>query len=111
MDKLSGKASQRRIDGLHRLGCIVTLTYHDNFAPGDIHHITDCGRRMGDRFTICLTPWYHRGVCTWPHSPKEMEKIYGPSLALSKRKFTAAFGTELELLESTNSLLHMLEVA
>ncbi len=97
--KAPTKAQKQRFQKLQELGCICCLKEGGYRAP-DIHHITDCGRRMGHDYTIPLCPYHHRGVITDPH------EIYrGPSLADGKRPFETCYGTELELLSQVNNLI------
>lgn len=93
------KSEKNRIDGFHRIGCIITGS-----PQYDVHHITDCGRRMGHLFTIPLHPWFHRGY-TGGDSVASCRVAWGPSLELDKKSFVEQFGTELELLAKTNAKL------
>lgn len=90
----------------HDLGCIVTRIKRGIYAPPDIHHILDGGRRLGHAHTIPLTPWYHRGIITTEHTTKEMLDMFGPSMALDKRAFEKKFGTESELLKLTDYMIY-----
>jgi Recombination enhancement, RecA-dependent nuclease len=91
------------------VGCIVTRLYFGLYAPPDIHHLTAGGRRLGDEFTIPLSPWYHRGVPIEGMTQKETTEIMGPSLAKSRRAFEDRFGSQWSLLEATNAVLAKLE--
>ena len=104
------KAEKSRILSFGSIGCIVSNLYFD--APGtpyDVHHLTECGRRMGWLYTIPLAPWYHRGVPLQGMSQKWMTENYGPSLAKSKSEFVEAFGTELQLLAKVNKMLGVIK--
>lgn len=94
------KADRKRFEALRNLGCIACRLDGFPGIPAEIHHITDCGRRMGHQYSIPLCVWQHRGVA---------ESIYdhfkGPSLALSKRDFVERYGTELELLAKVNRMI------
>ena len=98
---------QRRCLALQELGCIVSFLYLGRKqVPGDIHHLVEGGRRLGDEYTICLHPWFHRGICPDGNlSVAHAADTWGPSLALNKREFVLRFGTERRLLETTNYLL------
>lgn len=99
------KANKVRIDGFRNIGCIVTRLYFEDYADYDCHHITDCGRRMGNAFVIPLSPWYHRAV---PPSGMTERRAYlelGPTLEKHKKEFIGRFGSEIYLLEQTNKLL------
>lgn len=94
-----------RFAKLYALGCIITLAYHGEYEPATIHHITDCGRRMGHDFTIPLSPWYHQGIPPANLRPSEAEKRLGPSLARSKCMFAERWGGEMFLLSITDQLI------
>lgn len=84
------------------VACQIRLGVHE---PTTVHHITDCGRRMGHLFTIPLCPWHHQGYVKPGKTSAKMEAIFGPSLAKNKTDFERVFGTELELLERVRSCL------
>ena len=98
---------QRRCLALQELGCIVSFLYLERKqVPGDIHHLVEGQKRLGNEYTICLHPWFHRGIV--PDGclcAAHAETQFGPSLALNKREFVLRFGTERSLLERTNYLL------
>lgn len=107
------KLDRARIRKLHDLGCIVTALHFGRIGqPGDIHHILSGGRRYRDQHqhTICLRPWYHRGVPPKDNNGRQLTvkqatRLFGPSMALDKKAFEAQFGSELDLLEDTNLLI------
>jgi len=99
------KADEDRIDKFRKIGCIVSHIYFGEYEDYDVHHITSGGRRMGNQYTIPLSPWLHRGVVKTGLSEDECKEIFGPSLAHSKKAFVARFGTELELLSRVNELI------
>lgn len=86
-------------------GCVACQIRFGVHEPTTVHHITDCGRRMGHMFTIPLCPWHHQGYCKSGMSSKAMTDRFGPSLAKSRRDFERIFGTELDLLEHVKSCL------
>lgn len=88
-----------------REGCICCLIRLGTHEPTTVHHITDCGRRLGHLFTIPLCPWHHQGYCRPGKTSKVMAQIFGPSLAKSKTDFERVFGTELDLLERMRQCL------
>jgi hypothetical protein len=98
-------AEKKWMSRVAAMGCICARLRFDRYEPATVHHITDCGRRLGHFFTIPLSPWSHQGYCLPGKSGKQMEAIYGPSLAKNKREFERVFGTELELLEKVKSWL------
>ena len=79
--------------------------------PADVHHLLSGGRRRGHSYTIPLCPWHHRGTfaTTDEFTAREIEEMYGPSLARSPRKFREVFGTDEELLAQTDLLVGMLK--
>lgn len=99
------KTDQARVDKFRNVGCIITRLYFDDYADYDVHHITDCGRRLGDAQTIPLSPYYHRGVIPSGMTQRRAYLELGPTLENHKREFVERFGTELQLLAKTNELL------
>lgn len=98
--KTATKAHKQRFRKLQELGCICCLEESGGYRAPDIHHITDCGRRMGHEYTIPLCPYHHRGVITCPS-----EVYRGPSLSDGKKPFSNCYGSELELLEKVNAMI------
>jgi hypothetical protein len=95
----------RRFIALADMGCIVCRLYFDEFRPSEVHHITDCGRRVGHKATIPLCVFHHRGVPDSHMSRRDMMEILGPSLSGQPRSFKDRFGTFRQLLNATNALL------
>lgn len=93
-----------RFDILRQIGCVCCLLDGRPETPPDIHHLVEGRKRLGDEATLGLCSWHHRGV-PLDVSAKETEKILGPSLAISKRKFVERYGTERELLEFVNEAI------
>lgn len=99
------KAEQERYRKLKEMGCIVTWLYFNKWAPAEIHHLTEGGRRLGNDKTIPLTSWYHRAqVPPDCLTGAQAEVRHGPSLH-SKKDFELRFNTEEWLLEQVNKLL------
>ncbi len=97
MSKTATKAEKARFEFLSReLGCIACLLTN-GFREADVHHITDCGRRMGHDMTIGLCPHHHRGMPPEGYTDAQATSFLGPSLAISKRDFVAAYGSEMLL--------------
>ena len=72
----------------------------------EVHHIVDKGYRIhsgGHWATLPLCGWHHRGVPLSATSTRRAEDIYGPSLALAKRRFVERYGTEREILARVNA--------
>ena len=90
----------RRVDRIKReIGCIAC--WKDSGVletPADAHHIISpkTGNRMGHDFTIPLCPERHH-------------KHGDNSIHLGKKRFIAIYGTEMDLLETTNFMLGLLE--
>lgn len=103
------KSISQRFRRLQEIGCIASRIRMHCYAAPDIHHLVEGNKRLGDEYTIPLTPWHHRGVlpdnC---RTATEAERRYGPSLARNKAAFVEAFGTERELLEFTNLVIETL---
>ena len=102
---LSIAKGKDRMEQLSRAGCVVCRLVHGSFMPNEVHHITRGGRRLGHRYTIPLSPWYHRAVPENGLTPQQMRDIYGPSFAESKAEFEAMFGTEEYLLQEADKWL------
>lgn len=98
---------RRRFLLIQDIGCIACIMLGVPHEPCDIHHVTDCGRRMKNEHqcTIGLCPYHHRGMPRNGQTLATMEYLLGPSLHHDKKGFIARFGTELQLLEAQNSLL------
>ncbi len=71
----------------------------------EVHHLTECGRRLGHDFTIALCQWHHRGDPPVGMSKTEATGLYGPSYADGRRPFAEVFGSDDELLAIQNQLL------
>ena len=101
------KAQQARLDALSEMNCIACEKGKDAFKP-EIHHLVDKGNRRvsgGHDATIPLCAWHHRGIPPYGWSAAATDEMLGPSLALSKRRFIAQYGTERELLAEVNARL------
>ena len=99
--------NQKRFEALRAMGCIIDRLYGcPDCGPVEIHHLNLAGhagqKRLGDDYTIPLGLWHHRGISYWLLSPKEMERIYGPSLAKQSKAFRARYGSDMELLAEVN---------
>lgn len=94
-----------RFDKLTQMGCIVCRRAHGAFVQAEVAHMTDCGRRVGHQSSFPLCAWHHRGIGHTGIKTSDMERLYGPSFARSKKDFEAAFGTEADLVQHTNDWL------
>lgn len=69
------------------------------------HHIVVGNRRVGHQASVALGAYHHRGVPMNNYTVREMEALYGPSLATKSKRFYAQFGRPEELLRLTNEML------
>lgn len=99
------KADLARFDKLIKLGCIVTRLYHGKYAEPDIHHLLSGNKRRGHRYTIPLSPWFHRGLPPTGMSQITATMYLGPSLALTPKRFREHFGTDEALLAQVNQFI------
>lgn len=103
---MTTKADLARFRKLQQIGCIACLQ-RGVFSQPDIHHLLSGGRRRGNRYTIPLCPWHHRGYM--PDAPRAVIKatgdVYGPSLARAPKSFRAEFGDDETLLATVDRLL------
>lgn len=85
------------MDAVAELGCIVCRRQNRGYVPCAVHHIVEGGRRVGHLFTIGLCdPGHHQNT-------PDPEQI---SRHPNKARFTAAYGSEYELLEITQAILN-----
>lgn len=100
---------QKRYAALRELGCIACrLGDHVPNGPVEIHHLVDKGYRKhsgGNQATIPLCVWHHRGDPPLDFTVRFMRHMYGPSMALESKLFSAAYGSQRELLAKVNQLL------
>ncbi len=107
---MSTKADQLRFERLRELGCIACRIAL-RLAPcgqTEIHHLVDKGNRKssgGHLATIPLGRWHHQGIPFIDRTVGFMRSHYGPSMRLQKREFTAAYGTQRELLARVNTAI------
>lgn len=101
-------SDEKRYDQLQRLGCVPCRTLHI-FSQIDVHHIVE-GYRLGNKFTLPLCPWHHRGMPPDDWSNSDAAAHYGPSMKHSKGAFVERFGTERQLLEQTDELIKVLRL-
>lgn len=90
---------RRRIERMLALGCVLTLLETGVKVRAEVHHITECRKRLGHNFSIPLSPWYHRGD-PGRRTEEEMLAEFGPSLAHGSKVFVREHKiTELALWE------------
>jgi hypothetical protein len=98
------KAQEERFRRLQDLGCIA-CRHELRWTQPEIHHLVEGQRRLGHDHTIPLCPWHHRGLPAYDLDTADTEATLGPSLARSKRKFVARYGTERALLAEVDDRL------
>ena len=104
---MSSKPDQKRYDKLRLIGCIACRR-QGRYSQIDVHHLVDKGTRKhsgGNKATLPLCPWHHRGETCDGWLCGSMYLIFGPSLALHKREFKKRYGTERELLAEVDELI------
>lgn len=81
---------QRWIDAIMEFGCVAC--YLDGFpeCPAALHHIVECGRRLGHRWSLPL--------CDPGHHQNGQARGKVPLHPGKSRQFIALYGTERELL-------------
>lgn len=98
-------AQKRRFDLMSQIGCIVSRMRGLGFVPGEIHHLTTCGRTISHDHTICLNPFLHRGVPVGGRTAAQCREAFGPSLMDGSKRFHAAHGSDADLLAFQNEAL------
>jgi len=72
-------------------------------VPADVHHEIVGGRRTGHDRTMPLCPYHHTGRHgNSDMTDRELEAVYGPSLAHGSKAFHRAYGSNSELIDRTN---------
>ncbi len=88
LDKVS-LAERRR--GIKDCGCVVSRLLGVGYVYPEIHHLNFGGKaggaRIGDRYTVGLNPWLHRGVPLEGYSRHECQTIWGASMAVDPAMF------------------------
>lgn len=87
-----------RLDKLVKLGCIVCKLKFGVYSPPEIHHLRagmGMGMRNDDDHAIPLCMYHHR------------LGGYGVAIHAGQKFFESNYGTEEELLEETNRLIHV----
>lgn len=109
---MTSKTDQQRFDRLRRIGCICSRKLGLGWVAPEMHHIVGSSYRKhsgGNKATIPLSAWFHRGEPPNGMRPSEATKQFGPSLRLDKKAFIERFGTERELLAEVDDLLTEIE--
>lgn len=130
--RLDSMTSKQRMYHLQELGCIccwlndnspLVLRVFRSISPDlnlgvETHHLNfggkHGGKRLGDKATIRLCWWHHKGSFNGLPAPSGQSGInwmecqadkFGPSWAQGTRRFRAEYGTDEYLLELTNQAL------
>ena len=99
---------------IREIGCIITLRKFGMYAPAEKHHLLTTGRhgtgkRRGEKATIGLTAYYHRGYnysgLQGQYTRAEALAHFGPSYADSPKLFRQEFGEDSELLAEQDRLI------
>ncbi len=102
------KAEKLRMALIVELGCVACRQFRrDWLTPMTVHHLTDCGRRRGHRFTVGLCHWHHQGYAPGGMSQKEAAKRFGPSIvkANGEETFADRYGDDDSLLRFQELLI------
>lgn len=99
-----------RFDAMGEIGCVIARLRGHGWVYGERHHLLTTGlhgngKRRGDEFTICLSPWSHRGQPFNGWSEGQCREMFGPSYAQEPTLFRETFGSDDELLEVQNKML------
>ena len=98
------KVDELRFAAMKEIGCLCCLLHGHPNVPGEVHHLTSRGRRIGHQATLFLCPGHHRGV-DFPMPYNEWKKVVGPSYALDRKEFREDFGEDTLLLSIQNELI------
>lgn len=97
-------ADRKRFEAIKSMPCVACQIRGLRGVCGatEAHHLLSGNRRIGHEATIPLGSWHHRGVRFPGWSIAKMEAAFGPSLALSSKRFRGEFGSDDELLARVN---------
>lgn len=91
---MATKAEKLHFEKLVNIGCIVCIKEGYGYSQPEIHHLrTGAGGGQKSKDTIPLCPQHHR------------IGGYGVAIHAGQKAFESKYGTELELLELTNTYL------
>ena len=91
--------------------CLPSLLRGFPNGHATVQHVVEGRKRLGHRYTYPMSAWHHFGHKRGNMSRAQMINRYGPSLAYSPRDFHAEFGTEHELVATTDYALELFEEA
>lgn len=104
------KAERAHLAAVKALPCVACVI-DDRFdvltacGPTEVHHLLSGNKRRGHMFVLPLGRYHHRGVPFDGISARQMQSLYGPSLARQSKLFHAWYGDDQSLLEKTNEML------
>jgi len=105
---------QARFQHIRAIGCIASLLDGRAGVAPEVHHLNQGGyhggKRRGHDFTIGLSRWHHQGIPPEGMNECQARVALGPSYKLHKMAFRARYGTDDQLLETTNKLIALREV-
>lgn len=88
LDKVS---RAERFRAIKDCGCVVSRLLGIGYVYPEIHHLNFGGKaggaRIGDRYTVGLNSWLHRGVPPEGYSRHECQVIWGASMAINPTMF------------------------
>ena len=104
--------NQLRDFAIREIKCICCLLAGKRPMLAEKHHLLTTGlhgngKRRGEKFTIGLCTYHHRGAhgVGMQYARSCKEEGYGPSLGDEPRAFRQRFGTDDELLELQEKLI------
>lgn len=110
---MTPRAREHRFRRLIEIGCIACWLDGLPNVPAEIHHQNLGGKagqkRLGDRATIPLCTWHHRGAPQAGITKSMMALQYGPSLACASREFRATYGDDETLLRLVNDMIRQMD--
>ena len=104
--KPATKAEKAHIARVKAMPCIACVKVGERqpFVT-EAHHTLSGGRRRGHMQVLPCCSYHHRGLVLSTHSVSDMERDYGPSLALRSKAFHEQFGSDDELLAEIDEQL------
>ena len=105
--KAPTEKEKRRFDLMQQGGCIASLQLGMS-VEGEIHHLLN-GYRRGHSYSICLSPYFHRGILPEGLTYKQARDILGPSMAEEKKAFHEKYGDDEFLLNLQEQVIEKIE--
>lgn len=104
---MTTKADLARYRRMMEIGCIA-CHIDGTYSIGDVHHLVDKGTRKlsgGNKSTIILCLWHHRGRVPPGHTADSATITFGPSMFHTSKLFKKVYGTQRYLLAKVNEML------